>query len=377
MNNNIKGTIIGWLIATITGLGAEAQVMEKESPKAERKETQEIIIRKKDGKDTKLTLEITSDKVIINGKPIAEFNEEGITINNRKIIVRDGNNLTINLGSEGKNLEKSLKNYEQRLKEYQNNFDKKGNRIENMDFNIDDDEMSFKGNLKYFTYLGVVSEENIEGAKINSVVDNSPAQKAGLQKGDIIYKIDNEKIVNPVTLAETIRKKKAGDNVKIYILRDKKNKDFKITLAENKEFMGNFRQFSINDGKGSVKTLTIPLPPMPPAPPSFEQGWDKNFDQTLFQPNRPKLGLKIQDTEEGNAVKILDVETASAAATAGLQKEDLITEIEGIKVQNTDEARDQFQANKEKSSYTVRAKRNGTEMNFTIKIPKKLKTANL
>ena len=42
MKNNIKGTIIGWLLATLTGLGAEAQVTEKESTKTENKGTQEI-----------------------------------------------------------------------------------------------------------------------------------------------------------------------------------------------------------------------------------------------------------------------------------------------------------------------------------------------
>jgi len=31
----------------------------------------------------------------------------------------------------------------------------------------------------------------------------------------------------------------------------------------------------------------------------------------------------------------------------------------------------------EKSSYNIKAKRNGNEMSFDIKIPKKLKTANL
>ena len=69
--------------------------------------------------------------------------------------------------------------------------------------------------------------------------------------------------------------------------------------------------------------------------------------------------------------------SSSAAATAGLQKDDLITEIAGVKVQNTDEAREQLQINKEKSSYSLKANRNGIEMSFTIKIPKKLKTVNL
>ena len=115
MKNNIKGTIIGWLLVTVIGLGAHAQATEKESTKSEKKETQEIIIRKKNGKDTRLTLEITSDKVIINGKPIAEFNEEGITINNRKIIVREGNNVSIDLRRTQDGMQRDMREFEKNL----------------------------------------------------------------------------------------------------------------------------------------------------------------------------------------------------------------------------------------------------------------------
>ena len=90
-----------------------------------------------------------------------------------------------------------------------------------------------------------------------------------------------------------------------------------------------------------------------------------------------KLGLKIQDTEEGGNVKIIAVEDSSAAQKAGLQKDDIITETNGQKISNTDDAREQLQEAASKSSYTIKAKRNGIDMSFDVKIPKKLKTANL
>ncbi len=353
MTNNIKGTIIGWLLATVAGFGAEAQVIDNTAPKAEKKETQEIIIRKKGDKDTKVTVEITDNKVMINGKPIAEFNEDGITINNRKVIVKDGNSMSFDFGD----------NLNGRIEKNIEGFFKDGGF----------------GNKSEHTYifLGVSTEENKEGALITNVTKNSPAEKAGLQKNDIIYKIENKEINNPTDLSKVVRSMKTGEKVKVYFLRDGKKKDEKVTLAENKVMIQTNRVFSYKKPDGTEQTITIPRPPMPPAPPGFENNWENNFDNSLFEPNRKKLGLKIQDTEDGNAVKILDVETLSAAAVAGLQKDDLITEIAGVKVQNTDEAREQLQVNKEKSSYALKAKRNGNEMSFIIKIPKKLKTANL
>ena len=71
------------------------------------------------------------------------------------------------------------------------------------------------------------------------------------------------------------------------------------------------------------------------------------------------------------------MEDSSAAATAGIKKDDIIVSIGTEKVSNTDQARKLFQDNREKAIYQVKALRNGAEMNFTIKTPKKLKTANL
>ena len=353
MKNSIKGTIIGFLLATALGFSSQAQVIENNSPKTEKKETQEIIIRKKGDKDTKVTLEITGNKVIINGKPLAEFSEDGITINNRKIIVKDGNNLSFDFGD---NINRSLEQSVEGLFK-DGGF---GNKAE-----------------QAYTFLGVNTDENKDGALITNITKNSPAEKAGLQKNDIIYKIDNKEINTAADLSEMIRSMKTGNKVKIYFLRDGKKKDEKVTLAENKVRIQTNRVFSFKKPDGTEQTITIPRPPMPPAPPGFEQNWENNFDNSLFEPSRKKLGLKIQDTDDGNAVKVLDVEASSAAATAGLQKDDLITEIAGVKVQNTDEAREQLQINKEKSSYSLKANRNGIEMSFTIKIPKILKTVNL
>ena len=67
----------------------------------------------------------------------------------------------------------------------------------------------------------------------------------------------------------------------------------------------------------------------------------------------------------------------SAAAKAGLKESDVITEIGGKKIINTDEARNELKENKDKTSYSIKALRNGKPMTFEVKIPKKLKTANL
>ena len=371
MKRNIKLSIIGWLLGCIGGLNLNAQTTENTKSDNTKKETQEIVIRKKGEKDTKLTLEITGDKVIINGKPIAEFNESGITINNRKILIREGNAIRLEVGGGSQNeMENSMNQFERGLG---------GMKPEDIESITVVDGKRMKGssstNKNPYVFLGVNTENNTEGAKILSIIAEAPAQKAGLLKGDIIFKIDDKSITGSADLSDVIKAMKINDKVKIYFKRDGKEKTVNALLAETNGVVG--KTITIVSKDGSVKTLTIPRVPMPPAPPGFEQNWEKNFDGSIFDMRRPKLGLKIQDTEEGIGVKVLEVETGSASATAGLLKDDLITEIGNVKVQNTDDAREQLQENSDKSNYPIKAKRNGNEMTFNIKIPKKLKTANL
>ncbi|MFN0082129.1 MAG: PDZ domain-containing protein [Ferruginibacter sp.] len=367
MKTNIKLSIIGWLVSCVCGYEAVAQTVDVVGADNNKKETQEIIIRKKGDRDTKLTMEISNDKILINGKPLAEFNESGISINNRKILIREGNAIKLELSGTQNEIEN-------RMQEFEKSFGGiMPEDIENISI-IHGDEIKTLSS-KPSVFLGVTTENNTDGAKILSVVSESPAQKAGLHKDDIIYKIDDRKINGSAELSDVVKSMKVNDKVKIYFTRDGKSKDVIATLSESKTSLT--RTMTITSKDGTVKTLTMPRMTPPRAPMGFEENWSENFNGSVFTSATPKLGLKIQDTEDGNSVKVLDVEEGSTSATAGLQKDDLITEIAGAKVQNTDDAREQLQLNKEKSNYSIKAKRNGNDMTFTIKIPKKLKTANL
>jgi serine protease Do len=65
-----------------------------------------------------------------------------------------------------------------------------------------------------------------QGAYIAEVVENSPAEKAGLKVGDIIVKFDNQKLEEETDLAKLISKKKIGDEIKLQIWR--KGEEFEI-----------------------------------------------------------------------------------------------------------------------------------------------------
>jgi S1-C subfamily serine protease len=64
-----------------------------------------------------------------------------------------------------------------------------------------------------------------------SIIPKSPAQKAGLQKGDIITAVDGQTLSSVVKLNEVILSKKTGDTITIEFNRRNIEKEVKITLT--------------------------------------------------------------------------------------------------------------------------------------------------
>jgi len=70
-----------------------------------------------------------------------------------------------------------------------------------------------------------------EGAYIQTVVGGSPADKAGVQQGDIIVNIDNVRLTEGFELASVLEKKKVGDTINILVWRDNKTIPLKAILV--------------------------------------------------------------------------------------------------------------------------------------------------
>lgn len=72
--------------------------------------------------------------------------------------------------------------------------------------------------------------KKIEGVFIAGTTEGGAAQKAGIQEGDIIIKVDNTKVNSPAELQEKISSYRPNDKVLITIKRNSKMKQFNVTL---------------------------------------------------------------------------------------------------------------------------------------------------
>ena len=287
-----------------------------------------IIIKKKGDKKEKTTVVIDGDKITVNGKDISELNDEDIDvivapkIQGRAFVMPPNAPRIAPRGGWADSF-KDL-NFE--------NFNFSGNKA----------------------FLGVVTAKDDKGAKVTEVTKESPAEKAGLKKDDIITKVGDNKIENADDLYAAIGELKADDKVEITYLRDGKEKKSTATLAENKN--------------KTIRTFNW----------SGDDGLKGMFNGDVFTfGNKPKLGLQIQDEEDGTGVKVLEVDAETPAGKAGIQEGDVIVKINGENAADVSDVKDKLKNVKEGDAVKLDVKRNGKSKTLEIKIPKKLKKADL
>ncbi len=74
-------------------------------------------------------------------------------------------------------------------------------------------------------------ETNGEGARIDSVQENTPADQSGLLKDDLIVKVDGERVTDGIALIVAIRTHQPGETIEFTIERDGQEQVVEVTLG--------------------------------------------------------------------------------------------------------------------------------------------------
>jgi serine protease Do len=308
---------------------------DKDKDKSDKNDAEQIIITRKNADKGKVTVEIDGDKITVNGKPIEDLKDGDIKVNRHKI--KDGHSVMAFSSPEG-----------------------------NWSYNWNDDDMKMLYEDGNTAMLGVVTESEDDGLKITDITEGSGADKAGLKEDDIITKVDDKKVDDPDDLTKLIRSHKPGDKVNITYLRDKKEQ--KVTAELGKWKGSNFNAFNMpNMDFNMIAPKTEVHPRIKIAPGQYYS----------FSDNRPRLGLSVQDTEDGKGVKVIDVDDEGNGKKAGVKENDIITAINDKVVNSADEVARIVRESRDKPSLMLKIKRAGKIQNIEVKMPRKLKTADL
>jgi serine protease Do len=153
-------------------------------------------------------------------------------------------------------------------------------------------------------------DKDIKGIIINEVEEDSPADKAGLEHGDIVLELENQPVDDVQELQGRVAQMKPGTKVNLVVLRDGDRKTFNIELG-SRPTTETARQDDTSEGSldelgFSVENLT---------PEIAEQLGFKNLE-----------GVIVTDVQQG-----------SQAARQGLEQGMLIMEVDRKPVNNVRE----------------------------------------
>jgi serine protease Do len=295
------------------------------------RDVQQIIVTRKSDKADKVVIEVNGDKVTVNGKPLDEYKDKNgdVTVSVNKW--KDAESLFTRLPGTAWS---------------------GGNKFDVFT------------SMENRAMLGVSTEKNDKGVEVLSVTKESAAEKAGLKEKDIITRIDDQKMEEPDDLSTAVQKHKAGDKISITYLRDGKEQKATAELTKWKggAYWNGDQNFKFD--LGDLKMDHV----MPKVRAPYAYAWTGNG---------PKLGLSVQDSDDGKGVKVIEVDDESNAAKAGIKENDIITEADGKAINNADDMVKVIRDSKEKISIMLKVNRGGKTENVDVKMPRKLKTADL
>lgn len=154
-------------------------------------------------------------------------------------------------------------------------------------------------------------QKETRGVVVGDVSANSPAQEAGLKRGDILLEVNGKPVANSNQLRNSISMMQPGTEIKIKLLRDGSERDLNVKLAE----MPTETAMTQPGDEDSTKAL-------------------EGVEVSNLSPNvAEQLGLP--STSKG--VVVTDVDPSSKIADAGLRKGDVIQEVNHQAVKNVSE----------------------------------------
>ena len=226
-------------------------------------------------------------------------------------------------------------------------------------------------NQPNLAFLGVATQMDPAGALIVDINETSPAAKAKLKIGDIITFVNETKIMHPEDLYTAIGKYKPSDKIILSYIRDKKSAKVTIVLEENPN-----KSQGMTFEKDALDLSDLDLLNEQGRKFKFSMPELPNIDQLMTKADKkPKLGISVEDLETGKGVKVTNVAEDSPAAKAGIQKGDILTQLNVAEITDVNFMKWQYYYPGQVLKITI--DRKGEKRTVEVKIPKKINTADL
>jgi predicted metalloprotease with PDZ domain len=178
-------------------------------------------------------------------------------------------------------------------------------------------------------YLGVLvapaerGGEAEQGVLVREVAPNSPAAKAGLKDGDVITRVDGRAVDTPESLINALAQHKPGDKLTFQVMRNDKERKVEVTLGERPR-----RTETERPGLPGAPGL----PGRPVERPQRVAAW-LGVEAVPMEELTPRFRERMGITHDEGVV-VVETVPDSPAAKAGLRHGDVITAVNGQKIED-------------------------------------------
>jgi membrane-associated protease RseP (regulator of RpoE activity) len=253
--------------------------------------------------------------------------------------------------------------------------------------------MAFSMFIDGGSFLGVhaedINKENMarynmrepRGVGVTQVVKDSPAEKAGLRKDDVIVRFEGDSVTSVRKLTRLVSEVAPDQTVRLSISRGGADQEVSVTIAKRDNSMNAFRLEGFEGLKGiegrlkglddKLKDLHKTLPPGANVW-KWEGPGDGNF---TFSFGNRRIGVSTTDLtkqladyfgiSDGKGVLVTSVADDSPAAKAGIKAGDIITSVDGEKIDGAGDLSRVINRKKD-GDVTLTVVRNKNQRTFTV-----------
>ena len=217
-----------------------------------------------------------------------------------------------------------------------------------------------------------------DGLLVNRVFEGSPAEKAGLRKGDVILRFNGRAVIEPEDLRDLVRDSGSGRSAQVEVWRGGASRMLQVTLSElpddqrgappappappadpddrhvRRKVYVNGREFSDDEIERKLRELRIEIPDMRELRDLKAlrdlgdiRVWTDGDAPMAVRTGRGRLGVRVEDlTPElgealgvggGKGVMVVEVFEDTPAQKAGLRAGDVVLEVAGRAVEDRDD----------------------------------------
>jgi serine protease Do len=193
------------------------------------------------------------------------------------------------------------------------------------------------------------------GVLVSDLDDGGPASEAGIRQGDILLRFKGRSIESVDDLAARVRNSEPGEAASITAWRGGRERSFKVEIGSRGR---EGRRIIIDDDDHHVEIDPEDFKHFEGmkdfvwVQPHMEHWEDIADDIRVHLSRRARLGVRTQDLSEqlgeyfgardGNGVLVIEVIEDTPAEEAGLRAGDVIVEIDGKAIEDSEELREEL-----------------------------------